>query len=154
MLKSKKECLMQSLTSPRQHRLFTPSHIIGNIFVRLQAEKQMAAFQSSCVSKQEATVSKLASSLPPYGNTIIPHEITEKHIRSWQAHLERVSDFMLTGKGSWWMDHENGDIEFYDVVQPPDNHAEGPHFITFDQVISKVKRNTLKNVGRNVYSWV
>jgi hypothetical protein len=61
---------------------FHPSHITGNIFVRLQAEKQMVAFQSSCISKQEATVSKLASSLPPYGNTIIPHEIMKKHTRS------------------------------------------------------------------------
>ncbi|CAB4034270.1 Hypothetical predicted protein, partial [Paramuricea clavata] len=101
---------------------FHPSHIIGNIFVRLQAEKQMAA----CISKQEVTVSKVASSLPPYGNTIIPYEIIEKHTRSWQAHLERVSDFLLTGKGSWWMEHENGDIKFYDGEQPPDNHCEGP----------------------------
>jgi hypothetical protein len=51
----------------------------------------MADFQSSCISKQEATVSKLASSLPPYGNTIIPHEIMEKHTRSWQAHLKPTS---------------------------------------------------------------
>jgi hypothetical protein len=100
---------------------FHPSHIIGNIFVRLQAEKQMAAFQSSCISKQEATGHHM-----DYGNTIIPHEIIEKHIRSWQAHLERVSDFLLTGKGSWWMEHENGDIEFYDGEQPPDNHSGGP----------------------------
>ena len=24
------------------------------------------------------------------------------------------------------MEHENGDIEFYDGEQPPDNHSEGP----------------------------
>jgi hypothetical protein len=60
----------------------------------------------------------------------------------------------LTGKGSWWMEHENGDIEFYDGEQPQIIILKVLHFITFDQVISKAKRNTLKNVGRNVYGWV
>ncbi|CAB4030908.1 Hypothetical predicted protein, partial [Paramuricea clavata] len=125
------ERVFNTITNITKATSFHPSHIIGNIFVRLQTEKQMAAFQSLCISKQEATVSKLASSLPLYGNTIIPHENIEKHIRSWQAHLERVSDFLLTGKGSWWMDHKNGDIECYDGEKPPDNHAEGPSLHQF-----------------------
>ena len=105
---------------------YHPSHIIGNVFVRLQAEKQMQAFQSSCVSKQQASVSKLAASLRPYGNTIIAHRIAEKHSRSWQAHLERISDFLLIGKGNWWIEHKNGDVEFHDGEQSPDVHPQGP----------------------------
>ncbi|CAB3993101.1 Hypothetical predicted protein [Paramuricea clavata] len=79
---------------------YHPSHIIGNIFIRLQAEKQMQAFQGSSSLNQETSVSKLADSLLPYGNTIISGDIIKKHIRSWQSHLERISDFLLPGKGS------------------------------------------------------
>ena len=105
---------------------YHPSHIIGNIFIRLQAEKQMQAFQGSCFSKQEASVSKLAASLPSYGNTIIPQDLKEKHIRSWQAHLERVSDFLLPGKGIWWTEHEDGDTEFLDGEKESNMSAQGP----------------------------
>ena len=39
---------------------YHPSHIIGNIFIRLQAEKEMQGFQGYSSSKQEASVSQLA----------------------------------------------------------------------------------------------
>jgi hypothetical protein len=55
----------------------------------------MQAFQGSSFSKQKTFVSKVAAFLPSYGNTIIPQQVTEKHVRSWQAHLERISDFLL-----------------------------------------------------------
>ena len=72
---------------------YKPHHIISNVFVRLQAEKQMSACKSNCVSTQESSVSKLATSLPPYGNNIIPHHLITKHSRSWQAHLEKIKSF-------------------------------------------------------------
>ena len=107
---------------------YHPSHIIGNIFIRLQAEKQMQAFQGSCFSKQESSVSKLAASLNPHmvTRTIIPQDLKEKHIRSWQAHLERVSDFLLPGKGIWWIEHEDGDTEFLDGEKESNMSAQGP----------------------------
>lgn len=37
-----------------------------------------------------------------------------------------MSDFLLTGKGNWWIEHENGDIEFHDGEHSPDFHPEGP----------------------------
>jgi hypothetical protein len=105
---------------------YHPSHIIGNIFIRLQAEKEMQIFQGSCDSKQEASVSHLASSLPAYGNTIIPSKFIEKHIRSWQAHLERISDFLLAGQGSWWLQQEHGNVEFLDGEGAASTHSQGP----------------------------
>ena len=106
---------------------YHPSHIIGNIFIRLQAEKEMQAFQgTNCDSKQESSVSQLASSLPAYGNTIINGKLIEKHIRSWQAHLERISDFLLPGKGSWWLEQENGNVEFFDGERAVSTHQQGP----------------------------
>ncbi len=44
-------------------------HIIGNVFIRVQAEKELKAEQPSTSDTQEAFVSKLASSLPNFGNS-------------------------------------------------------------------------------------
>ena len=89
---------------------YHPSHIIGNIFIRLQAEKEMQGFQGYSSSKKEASVSQLASSPPMYGNTLISKMLIEKHVRSWQAHFERISDFLLSGQGGWWLEQENGGL--------------------------------------------
>jgi hypothetical protein len=105
---------------------YHPSHIIGNIFIRLQAEKQMQAFQGSSYLNPETSVSKLADSLPPYGNTIISGDLIKKHIRSWQSHLERISDFLLPGKGSWWLEDESGNVEFLDGEKAASSHTGGP----------------------------
>ena len=130
MLKSKNEFSTQSPTSQSQHPPTTivlpPSHIIGNIFIRLQAEKQMKAFQGFSSLKQETSVSKLADSLPPYGNTIISEDLVKKHIRAWQSHLERINDFLLPGNGIWWRNDEKGNMEFLDGEIAVSSHTEGP----------------------------
>ena len=105
---------------------YHPSHIIGNIFIRLQAEKQMKAFQGFSSLKQETSVCKLADSLPPYGNTIISEDLVKKHIRAWQSHLERISDFLLPGNGIWWRNDEKGNMEFLDGEIAVSSHTEGP----------------------------
>lgn len=33
----------------------------------------------------------------------------------WEAHLQKISDFLLPGKGVWWSENENS-IEFYDTA--------------------------------------
>lgn len=130
---------------------YHPSHIIGNVFVRLQAEKQMQAFQSSCVSKQQASVSKLAASLRPYGNTIIAHRIAEKHSRSWQAHLERISDFLLIGKGNCCIEHKMVMLNFMMVNSPQMFILKVLLSIIFVLVILMMKRSIFKNAGRSAY---
>ncbi|CAH3158951.1 unnamed protein product, partial [Pocillopora meandrina] len=79
---------------------YRPGHIISNIFIRLQAEKKLGRSEN-CVEKQESQVSRLAHSLPLQSNTRTPKELIKKHSRSWQAHLERISDFLLPGEGVW-----------------------------------------------------
>ena len=111
-----------------------PDHIIGNLFVRLQAEEHLGKCKSS-VKKQESQVYKLAKSLPLRNNTIIPLSVIKKHARSWQAHLERIADFLLPGKGVWW-DHSEEGIEFFDSQNAPKERSEGPilhHFRSSNQ---------------------
>ena len=101
---------------------FHPDHIISNIMVRLQAEKDfsMNHHDTSCVEKQQARVSSLASSLPEFPNTIIPRDMLVNHPSSWQAHLGRISDFLAVGKGVWWNETHDGNIEFFDSKGNPE----------------------------------
>ena len=58
-----------------------PDHIIGNLFIHLQAEEQLGKLRTT-VAKQASQVSKLAKSLGLCTNTIIPIPVIKKHARS------------------------------------------------------------------------
>ena len=110
-----------------------PGHIIGNVFLRIQAEKKMGAYHSeNTVPKQQAHISKLAKSVPSLGNTVVPFSTITSHSSSWQAHLERISDFLVVGKDVWWTSNEEGDVEFFDSIQTEvDSRVEGPRLHHF-----------------------
>ena len=121
----------QSANAERQERIFNsikritkltsnyhPGHVIPNLFVRLQAEKELG-LQGNDAARQQEQVSNLAKSLPPLHNTVIPITIIKKHSTEWQAHLQHISDFLLEGEGVWW--NKAGDaVEFHDVSHSPD----------------------------------
>ena len=99
-----------------------PGQIIPPCMVRLQAEQ---SFQRSCIEIQESEISKFAAALPSFPNTIISHHIITKHPRDYQAHLERISDFLLCGEGCWWR-HDIRGVEFFDSPKEPEVKPEGP----------------------------
>ncbi|CAB3981856.1 Retrovirus-related Pol poly from transposon opus [Paramuricea clavata] len=124
---------------------FHADHVTANILVRLQAEKHLSAnHHASSVEKQQAQVSKLASSLPSFPNTIIPKDMLVNHPSSWQAHLERISDFLLVGKGAWWNECENGDIHFFDAKGSPELLEKGPLLHHFRSSSFKSEESYLK----------
>ena len=67
----------------------------------------------SVLKKEEGEVRTLASTLATFPNTVIPREWISKYPYTWQAHLERISDFLRHGPGVWWQEHTNG-IQFFD----------------------------------------
>ena len=70
----------------------------------------------STIQEQESRLGKLSKCLPKAENSIIPHRII-KHQSAYQAHSERVSDFLLCGEGIWWRDVVKG-VEFFDITSP------------------------------------
>ena len=128
ILRNKNAYSMRAITNiTRTTSSFHADHIISNILVRLQAEKDLSTNHNvSSVEKQQAHVSKLASSLPSFPNTIIPKEMLVNHPSSWQAHLERISDYLLAGKGVWWNESDNGDINFFDAKGNVESSEAGP----------------------------
>ena len=114
----------------------------------------MQGFQGYSSSKQEASVSQLASSLLTYGSTLISKMLIEKHVRSWQAHLEQISDFLLSGQDGWWCEQEDGDVEFLDGEGASTTHPQGPLLHHFCSSNFLLRKNTLENAGKNAWKKV
>jgi len=107
--KSSAHSTLKSITNTTSS--YRPGHIISNIFIRLQAEKQLGRSEYSTEKKQSA-VSRLAHSLQLQRNTRIPKTLIKKDSSKWQAHLERISDFLLPGEGVWWSQDDDF-VEFF-----------------------------------------
>ena len=103
-------------------------HIIGNILLRVQAEQKFKGYQGNTSSNQaqESQVSKLAETLPDIGNSTISQDIIQKFTTAWQAHLERISDYLILGEGAWWHKTTDNSIEFFDGKGNPDVCCQGP----------------------------
>ena len=79
-----------------------PGEIITPGIIRMQAEmKSEENQQRDSVKEQESQLRKLARCLTPPENTVIPHRVILKYPQAYQAHLERISDFVHYGEGMW-----------------------------------------------------
>ena len=101
-----------------------PGEIITPGLIRMQTEmKQADISRRSTIQEQESRFGKLSKCLPKAENSIIPHRVIIKYQSAYQAHLERVSDFLLCGEGIWWRHIAKG-VEFFDVTSQSETHPE------------------------------
>lgn len=107
-----------------------PNHIITNIITRLHVETEA---QTNPLAIQEGEIHKLANTLGPSGNTVIPYSWIEQNPILHQAHLERISDFLLPGPGVWWR-YSKGGIEFLDGQECASEQYEGPDIHSIDSI--------------------
>ena len=107
------------------------NHIITNILVRIHEEQKYHEAISSTIKKQNSEVEELAKAIHRPKNTVIPHAWLNNASIDYQAHLERIGDYLLEGRGMWW-DYIKSGVEFYDIQTP--NHLpelpEPQHFRT------------------------
>lgn len=85
------------------------------------------------VALQESEVQKLARAMGPMQNTVIPTSILTGASSHYQAHLERISDYVAKGPGVWWK-HTTKGIEFLDGDSEVDHKTEGPNLMHFRSV--------------------
>ena len=65
--------------------------------------------------------------------------------RDYQAHLERISDYLVVGEGVWWhRDLDTGDIIFHDGDDEPECRPEGPALKSFTETSLKSSYEELK----------
>ena len=110
-----------------------PGEIITPGIIRMQAEvKSEESKQRDTVKEQESRLGKLACCLPKAQNTIISHGIILKYLHAFQAHLEKIADFLHCGEGIWWWYIMAG-VEFLDGPGEKESQDDGPplhHFRT------------------------
>ena len=116
-----RQCKAITRTTSNQHK----SHIINNMLIRIQYEKETNTLQV-----QEGEVLRLDKVLPEKTNTIIPYKWIERYSTHYKAHLERISDHLVLGPGVWWQYHQQG-VEFFDVSGQPARTALTHHFRSF-----------------------
>ena len=74
------------------------SNLINNIIIRVQQESDGS---TTTMKKQEGEVTTLAAALKPPSNTVVTKEWVQNHPYLWQAHLERITDYLVHGPGGY-----------------------------------------------------
>ena len=133
---------MRSTNTEHEERLFgqakaialnatnrKPNSIIPNILLRLQA-KQMKRDMYSTLRNAETRIQKEAHQLHLTQNTMVGTDFITTRMASWQAHLKRVSRYLVCGEGIWWHKTDTG-YEFHDGPNSPDFQVQGPDLLHF-----------------------
>ena len=121
------------------------NHVRDNSIVRLQAEAQVKEATSQVVNTDwQSKISKFDKAVGPIENTRIYPGLCTK--RELQAHLERISDYLLPGEGVWWYEcPETGDYIYRDGDGEPEFHDEGPVLKSFESESLKSSQQYLKD---------
>lgn len=110
-----------------------PEHIIKNALERSSASDELD-FESAAgaVKAQYNTISVESSRLPHLhvGNTVFAYEQISAHPKSFQAHFQRISDYLVLGRGVWFKLTDIV-VEFMDSIHCVQCRREGPLLKSF-----------------------
>lgn len=133
---------LRSLNTENQERIFQqvkqiaksvtnrqPSNIIPTLLLRLQA-RQLTGDLSSSLQCGESRVKQAALAVPNFSGTVITDDFLESRSSSWQAHLERISSFLLCGEGVWWEKVSSG-YKFFDGDDDAEFRQQGTPLLHF-----------------------
>jgi len=92
-----------------------PDNVLANAFVRMQVRQENN--DEILLTKRRrrnghSAITKSGRKLPPKRNTLIPIGIINTYPFAWQAHCERIADFLAV-PGSW--KETSGGVEFFDT---------------------------------------
>ena len=132
---------MRSINTEDQERMFgqakmitkatscnRPNEIITNILQRVQMESR--SHEMTVSDKDESEVRKLHQTIGPRCNTMYSNSFITRHAPQYQAHLERISDYLLPGEGTWWKQSTDG-VEFLDGQVENNVSDKGPKLMHF-----------------------
>ena len=81
------------------------------------------------ILQQETEIKAIAKAVGPMPNTRISKNLMQS-LNQYQAHLERISDYLIRGPGIWWKQTSEG-VEFFDGSMECDFRPEGPKLTHF-----------------------
>ena len=123
-----------------------PENVIPSIMLRLQA-KQLNGKIASTFAAAETDVKKVAKTVPEYERTCVPASFIKNRSHSWQAHLERISHYLVLGESKWWQKSASNCFTFFDGDSDPNSQPEGPLLENFRSV------STTNVIGRSKAMW-
>ena len=128
-----------------------PNQVVTEVLLRLQM-KQTEGYLLKSITDTQTKVQTAAKHVSPYTGTTIPKTFTHHHRASWQAHLERLSNYLLHGPEVWWTEDDTC-YSFFDGDKDPDFHQQGPplkHFqSTTSEMMSFEKANAWDTILEN-----
>lgn len=135
---------MRSTNAESQERLFSqakhisqratnrkPENVVPTVLLSLQARQKSGEVQRS-LKKQETVVSSISRSLLPFQGTKISKSFLNTRKQSWQAHMHRISPFLVLGENIWWQQTET-EYQFFDSDTDPEYWSEGPNLMHFSE---------------------
>ena len=104
---------LKSINTENQERVFQqakqialkctnrkPENVIPSLLLRIQA-KAITGKLSQLYHSAQTRVEKVACKSPPFSGTVISKSFIDSRSHSWQAHVQRISHYLLPGK-VWW----------------------------------------------------
>ena len=126
------------------------NHVIPDSLLRIQAEN-MTSEKSKPVVIQHSLIGKYAETLPPSQNSVFSED--EINCFSYQAHLERIADFLMPGEGVWWhFDKDMRCIIFHDGADQQSSRLQGPPLHHFRSWTVRMERAYLAESWKSCIS--
>ena len=117
-------------------------HLLDNSIIRLQAERNFKTENGGTTRNIESEISRFAKSLPSQQNTYFRSDIISTD--HYQAHLERIADFLtFDSQGKWWL-YSNYGIEVLDGSDEEEFCDDGPALQHFRSSTLNYVRNHLQ----------
>ena len=111
-----------------------PENLLPGILKRLQLKREnIGSDPIAQLCKRNSQINTHAEGLPVYPGTKFAMDWVKKRVYAWQAHLKRISHYLIEGKGAWWNITESGDVCFDDGGNDLESVHKGPcllHFCT------------------------
>ncbi|KAI8502583.1 hypothetical protein Bbelb_192850 [Branchiostoma belcheri] len=106
----------------------------------MRNDKGTTTYQPSIVSKV-AKVQQMGIE-----DSLVVHQIINTFLKALQAHCERLADYLLCGKGEWWIVQEEV-VDFQDGSSQPDSLHQGlaPQMLHF-------RSSSLRTVKQHLYN--
>ena len=79
-----------------------PDNVLSNAFIRLQVRDEYDDQKKTCKKRKtsQSAISRTGKKLPAKSETFVPFKTIIRSPAAWQAHLERIADFLQV-KGIW-----------------------------------------------------
>ena len=112
-----------------------PENVVLNAMLCLQA-KQVNGNLSSFFKSSDNGVKISSRNLPLHSRTEIQLRLLQSKLHSWQAHLERISHYLIYGEGVWW-EYRKGSFVYFLMEIVRRFSRCGPWTTSFSEFINR-----------------